>query len=235
MCTLTYIPVGENDFFFTANRDESPQRPASQPQKHNILGAEAIFPKDKTANGTWVLCHEKRFSLCLLNGAFQKHEHKPPYRKSRGKVLLELTEYFSAVDFVYAYDFIDIEPFTIIVLNYQAGLRLEEVRWDGSSAHYRELGADRAWIWSSPTLYGFDERKTRESWFDQWLGKNELSQRSVLDFHRNAGKGDDYNALVMNRKEKVKTLSITQIRKEGTKVLMHHEDLSKDEASEIWF
>ena len=153
MCTLTYIPVHQQDFIFTTNRDEKPGRIALYPDHYTIGNYKMLFPKDSEASGTWMLIHEKNYSLCLLNGAFEKHEHKPPYRKSRGLVVLEYAQYKNTVDFVKHYNFQGIEPFTLVIINYDKERSLEEVRWDASSIHYRKLDAQKVAIWSSATLY----------------------------------------------------------------------------------
>ena len=234
MCTLSYIPIGESDFFFTTNRDESPKRVAHFPSRYEMNESSAIFPKDVEASGTWMMCHENRFSICLLNGAFKWHKHQPPYRKSRGVVVLELTEYISVIDFVRQYNFDNIEPFTIIVLRYDGVRILEEIRWDGDSIHYRNLDANLPRIWSSSTLYDDVAGVRRETWFNAWLdSQKEFSKESILDFHKTAGKEDQFNALVMNRKDIVKTLSITQIRKDKSQTSMYYEDLQKGEFNEI--
>ena len=191
MCTLTYIPIGSNDFFFTSNRDESPQREAKFPEKYCIGDSIAIYPKDKLAEGTWIMCHENNFSLCLLNGAFQKHIHKPPYIKSRGVMVLEFSKFCSSIDFIMRYNFDGMEPFTLLVLSYLKNRELEEIRWDGESIHYRKLNSSKLYIWSSSTLYDQEARKMRSNWFADWCTKqSDLSKKGVLDFHRNAGAKD---------------------------------------------
>ena len=151
MCTLTYIPIGSDDFFFTTNRDESPLREAEFPNEYHIGESFALYPKDKMAKGTWIMCHENDFSLCLLNGAFEKHKHEPPYKKSRGVMVLEFSEFASTIDFIRDYHFGGMEPFTLLVLRYKYTRNLEEIRWDGETFHYRKLDSSKPYIWSSST------------------------------------------------------------------------------------
>jgi len=68
----------------------------------------------------------------LLNGAFKKHIAQPPYRKSRGLVLLEIVEADEPQSFFKQLDLFDIEPFTVVL--HQPGL-LHEFRWDGKDKH----------------------------------------------------------------------------------------------------
>ena len=225
MCTLTYIPIGVEDFYFTTNRDESPLREALFPELYQIDSGKVLFPKDRMAEGTWMMCHEKGFSACLLNGAFEKHEHKPPYRKSRGVMVLELGNYSSVKDFILGFTFNKMEPFTLLVLTYSKTRNLEELRWDGETVHYRKLDETKSYIWSSATLYNEDARLMRQKWFADWLKKTTtFSKEAILNFHTQTGKEDLINGIVMNRKEKVKTLCATQIRKEDSMLQMSYYD-----------
>ncbi len=233
MCTLSYIPLKENDFIFTTNRDEKPERCALFPDHYEINGCVALFPKDEAASGTWMLNHEKDYAICLLNGAFVKHQHQPPYRKSRGLVVLEFAKYKSVVDFASTYDFKDIEPFTVVVLSYKEKRQIEEIRWDGGAVHYRKLDESVSNIWSSATLYNKEISTSRREWFEEWKLKGEFTSDSVLDFHKGAGNGDLANGLIMNRQNMIRTTSITQVRKSGDSISMYYEDLQKNKSKEI--
>lgn len=237
MCTLSYIPVDDEDFYFTTNRDESPNRIALSPQIYNLTdSSRALFPKDKLAEGTWMFCHEEGFSLCLLNGAFKKHKHQPPYRKSRGVMVLEFIKYSSTQEFISIYEFIGMEPFTLLVLSYQSERKLEEVRWDGEVIHYRKLNALVPQIWSSSTLYDEEAKQMRKKWFSDWLRETKVYSKDVIfDFHKNTGNDDAHNGLVMNRRNLVKTLSVTQIIKTGGEVSMEYDDFEKGKTSNIKF
>lgn len=233
MCTLTYLPGNATDFIFTTNRDESPLRVALEPKIYMHDKKKVLYARDKEANGTWMFCHENDFSVCLLNGAFVKHKHNPPYRKSRGIVVLEYGRYKNTVEFVRNYNFKNIEPFTMLIVRYIENRILEEVRWDGESIHYKEMNADKPHIWSSSTLYTEEAKNKREQWFKDWFNRNEVNQESILYFHKNAGKEDSFNSLVMNRKGLVKTLSITQVIKESINVGMYYEDLERNRCDTI--
>lgn len=236
MCTLTYIPIGDEDFYFTTNRDESPLREALFPNLYLINKKKVLFPKDKMAEGTWMMCHEKGFSACLLNGGYEKHEHKPPYRKSRGIMVLELGNYSSVKEFISDFNFTGMEPFTFLVVSYLTTRKLEELRWDGETIHYRKLDTSRSYIWSSSTLYNKDARLMRQKWFDDWREKTSVfSKNAIFNFHTTTGREDPMNGIVMNRKEKVKTLSVTQIRKEGSKLQMFYYDFGKNELKDYMF
>ena len=90
MCTVTYIPT-KNGFCFTSNRDEKASRETIQPTIYINNRKELIFPKDKVAVGTWIATNGSNKITCLLNGAFEGHEKKGPYRKSRGLILIAVS------------------------------------------------------------------------------------------------------------------------------------------------
>jgi len=233
MCTLSYIPLSEDQFFFTTNRDENPNRNALLPASYPIDDSFAIYPKDIQSAGTWMLCSDKDISICLLNGAFEKYEKEASYQKSRGCVVLDIVRFGSVLEFVKQYNFLKIEPFTMVVLSYTSSTRLEEIRWDGASIHYRFLDPKLPRIWSSVTLYNKKVRKERRTWFKAWVDKNNFTKESVIDFHKNAGKEDPVNALVMNRNDFVQTQSITQIRKDHSHQYMYYETLDSSKSIEI--
>ena len=55
MCTVTYLPLQDNGFILTSNRDEAIVRKISlPPAKYTINNTSVFFPKDQEANGTWI-------------------------------------------------------------------------------------------------------------------------------------------------------------------------------------
>src|ERR1700712_4455776 len=90
MCTVTFIPSG-NKILITHNRDEQGSRSkAIVPKEYTINGYTMLFPKDSAAGGSWIAINRNGAAAVLLNGAFKKHTHNPPYRKSRGLIFLEI-------------------------------------------------------------------------------------------------------------------------------------------------
>lgn len=182
-----------------------------------------IFPRDTTAGGTWIAAAANDRVVCLLNGAFEKHQHQPPYAKSRGIMLMEFFDLTSAHRFCQDYEFRGMEPFTMIVAERQ---KLYEIRWDETQLFFKTCPANEAHIWSSTTLYSEDIREKRERWFAQWLLKQRrFNTENILQFHRNAGDGDPENDLIMNRNSIVQTVSITSILKENQGIKMQYHDL----------
>jgi hypothetical protein len=253
MCTVSYLPLPTEGFVLTSTRDEKNiRKSALPPAQYHIHGEKVIFPKDPDAGGTWIAASEGGYSLCLLNGGFKIHESKPPYRLSRGIVLLDFLKYRDVGDFLAGYDFQGIEPFTLLIaggpdnsmnepdhsLNEpghspdepgknqdKPTSSLNELRWDGGHIHHTELASENPRIWSSVTLYPDEVIRLREKWFQDWLLMDpEVSIADAVSFHKKAGTGDIQNDIMMNRDE-VRTVSITSIVRSRNTYEMSYEDI----------
>lgn len=213
MCTVTYIPSGDG-IFLTSNRDERRGRAvALEPSVYEGSTGHLLYPKDAQAGGTWFAVHEKGHVLILLNGARVRHTPRGPYRKSRGLVLLDVADSESPLDQFKRLDLEGIEPFTLVLL--EDG-QLHECRWDGATKHHREPDPGEPHIWSSVTLYDQEVIQKREGWFAGWLLDNpDPGQETILRFHQFTGDGDRYNDLLMNRDDRMLTVSITSLRYGG--------------------
>ncbi|MFZ4796904.1 MAG: NRDE family protein [Bacteroidia bacterium] len=212
MCTVTFLPVN-NGYILTSSRDEKTSRPSALfPQKYIVNNEQLFYPKDNLAGGTWVLTSINNFTLCLLNGAFEKHESNPPYKMSRGLMLLDFFKFNDVGKFITEYNFENIENFTLIIVDSNNGLGLYELRWDGNILHHKTLNVKAPHIWSSCTLYTENAIKNRTDWFDEFIKKPAVfSKENILQFHKNAGDGSLENSIMMNRENRVKTVSITCI------------------------
>jgi uncharacterized protein with NRDE domain len=226
MCTVTYVPQKNGGFTLTSNRDEAPHRSPQNITQTNLYQRNMLFPRDTTAGGTWIATSDRNRVVCLLNGAFDFHRHEPPYRKSRGLMVLEAFEYPRLADFTKNYDFCDMEPFTFIL---SEGEKLIELRWDGTQKYMQELNHQAMHIWASATLYTSEVQQKRVNWFEAWRKEQEdYHPERILDFHRTAGDGDPWNDVMMNRQGIVQTVSITQIINDGAEINMHYHDLVND-------
>ncbi len=232
MCTVTFFPKGSKEYILTSNRDVAPNRHANDLLSQNINGQKVTYPKDPKAGGTWIAIGENGQMVCLLNGGFIKHTLSPPYKKSRGLIVLESFEWHSFDAFAKEYNFDNIEPFTLIGLNPDEGYF--EFRWTGEMRFLRKLDNHTPVIWSSSTLYNRPIRATRKSWFEQWL-KNmpNPSPKDIADFHLNGGEHDLTNGFVMNRDNVVCTTSISQVIHTNLKTKISHTDLISNETSEL--
>ena len=231
MCTVTYLPLSPKGFVLTSNRDEALARKTSlPPAKYQIENLTVFFPKDAQANGTWIATSSNHFTLCLLNGAFQKHVSKPPYIRSRGLVLLDFFNFNEVNKYATEYNFKGIEPFTLIIIKSDQTTDLQELRWDGLKLYANKIDSTQAHIWSSANLYDSETIQERQYWFQQWLTESDYDSNpeSILSFHHFGGNGDRENDMIINRKEK-QTVSITSIIQEETSKTMVYEDLQNQE------
>lgn len=209
MCTVTFI-ASEGKFYLTSNRDEKTTRlPALTPQQYEMESATLLFPKDANAGGTWVALKQNGDAAVLLNGGLYPHTPQPPYRLSRGLVLIEILQNEQPYHCFQLYDCCQIEPFTLILF---CNLALYECRWDGIQKHVKQLDVCQPYIWSSVTLYSPEIVGKRKQWFDDWIKQTDMPQQDeIFHFHRFTGEGDSANDLFMNRNNETRTVSITSI------------------------
>lgn len=231
MCTVSFIPSNDK-FFITSNRDERLNRKTGiSPGMYDYNGQKLFFPKDADAGGTWIVMKENGDAGVLLNGAFICHTAEPPYRLSRGIILLDIisTEKPSAT-FV-KIDLRDIEPLTLILLENNC---LYEFRWDGAEKFCKQLDIRMPHIWSSATLYDGFIIKKREKWFASFLNDHPTpTQQDILNFHRYTGDGDKKNDLLMARDGMYATVSITSMLITKDRGCIEYLDISRSSCSEI--
>jgi len=226
MCTVTYIP-SNGKVFLTSNRDEKSWRlSAAPPQEYEIISGKVYFPKDTNAGGTWFAVHENGNAIVLLNGGFNFHESKPPYRTSRGLILLDLIQHDSPFDYFRSINLDEIEPFTLVIWQDD---ELFECRWDAEKKYAKQIDKSIPHIWSSVTLYNDETAAKRKAWFEEWLKeRNQFMQSDILYFHQFTGDGDSHDDLMMNRDGKVFTVSITGVEISDHTAQMTYLDLQNN-------
>lgn len=208
----------------TSNRDEAPGRNAIGLRHEPHGGHELIYPVDPGAGGSWFCISNHDRVACLLNGAYHPFIQDPKYTLSRGKVLLDLAVSDSIEDFLKYYDLSKTAPFTTAIASAN---KLRELIWDGTKTHVTELDPGKIAFWSSVTLYPEPVRIWRKSLFENWASlRNEFDQDSIMHFHQYGSKDDPWNGFVMNREERVKTLSITSAERDVSSILIQHADLT---------
>ena len=223
MCTVTIIPKGENDFVLTSNRDEAPNRVSLNPDFYKINNTKMLFPKDKKAGGTWIGVSERHRLICLLNGGFEFHKRQDDYRISRGLIVTDL---LTAIDIkieVEVYDLSDIEPFTLVIVDWNSSLKFYELVWDGFKKHFTELPKESK-IWSSSTLYTQEMKAERKQWFDEFKSEKKLNSVHAKQFHELTHIDNKEYGVVMDR-HFVKTTSITQVEKTKDEVVLSFDNL----------
>ena len=198
MCTVTLIPTGANNFVLTSNRDEAPNRTTLSPDFYNIKDTKLLFPKDELAGGSWIGVSEKQQVLCVLNGGFGMHERKASYRLSRGVVMKDLLIADNLDKAINDYNLEGIEPFTLVIVEWDSSMEFKELVWDGNNKHFQELPLAPK-IWSSSSLYNSEMKKERLQWFDAFKGEHHLSSNSILEFHKSAGEGNEDYGVIMDR------------------------------------
>jgi hypothetical protein len=208
MCTVSFIPSGDR-YFLCSNRDERYARARAQLPAHYHCpdGMELLYPKDPEAGGTWIAVRSNGVTGVLLNGAFENHVRRLPYRKSRGLVFLDILSSSWPVREFQLLNLQSIEPFTLVIYD---GEVLHELKWDGQQKHQAEFDKQKPHLWSSATLYDRPIREARENWFSEWLSTHPVPEKEdILKFHSTAGNHDPQNGLLMRRGNDMGTLSIT--------------------------
>lgn len=234
MCTVSFLPVSAEGsaFIFTSNRDETPTRPALLPAWQEQPATRWFGPSDPQSGGSWFGTDGERWALCVLNGAFVKHQHQPPYSRSRGRLIPDFLTAGSTTAFLSTYDFSGMEPFTFLIVQFGEGpCSLLELRWDGQQLHQRYLSAQTPQLWSSATLYNAEQAAIKKHWFDDWLAQQEgvFTQEAIFRFHQEAGIGDPTLDLVMNRGT-VRTTSISSLALHNNTLQMRYFQIDPPQA-----
>ncbi len=225
MCLVSLVK-NERSTILTSNRDEAPDRAAIEIKEEIIHTKTVLYPADPSG-GSWIFCSDQGDIICLLNGAFEIHKRRLPYRMSRGLVMKSFFQYDHPVDFLQHFDFNNIEPFTMIVVS--KGKRFE-FRWDSQIKHIEEIKNQKEQVWSSCTLYDDDAIEKREKWFHDLKTKSHtLNQSRLREIHAQGGRGDKINGFVMKRNDVVQTISLTQIVSNSEAICMTHSDLISGE------
>lgn len=229
MCTVTYIPFG-NNIIFSSLRDEDPQRPRAV--FHETTHKEGIYgPADPKGGGTWFAANTHGQVVILLNGGFEKHHSSGPYRKSRGLIVNEMIR---SQEFHSCWENLQlegIEPFTLITHHAHT---LQQRVWDGQSKHVIHPDASRPQVWSSVTLYDEVARKIRKEKFETWCERQTASKHlDIMDCYRDFN--DSENGFLMNRNETVKTLSHTQLTVSGNLAILQYDELDSGKTASFHF
>jgi len=232
MCTVSYYPY-RNGYVMTSNRDEKISRKwSSQPVKKTSGDHTIWFPQDMDAMGTWFGSKSNGNTYILFNGAEQKHQTNPPYKKSRGIILLEMMENDSHSKYWNTAELDGVEPFSVVVAG-RAFLHLH--RWDGSKKKVEVLDMSQHHIWSSSTLYSPVVAAQRVEWFNHFVNENgeKKDPDSIFNFHLTEKMDDKENGLVINREGMMITKSITQSVFASGMLSLKHFDLMSNEVSQL--
>lgn len=205
--------MGQNSFILTHNRDEHHTRSvALMPQHDHIQSTEVIYPKDEQGGGTW-FATSKNFTLCLLNGGTRKHTQVPPYKHSRGLVILDFFRWNDVEQFKEFYEFDGLEPFTLLVIDHEKH-QIHQFIKDVDAVLYETKDANETHIWSSTTLYNEEDRLKRREWFSRWVREQtSYSQDAILAFHKQKFDDEQQEGILINRDSILFTVSLTSVLK----------------------
>jgi hypothetical protein len=229
MCTVTYLPY-QHGFILTHNRDEAPARSPQTITRESNGKDHLIFPRDTKAGGAWIVSARSGKTACLLNGAFVKHKHEPPYRRSRGLIMLDFFEWTDPDGFFTDYPLDGVEPFTFLLFQRH---HVTEFRWDGTVRYLKRLDPGEPLFWCSATLYPPDMQVMRAQVFQHWLNQSNIHRlendphlaAAAYKLHLTGSVGDPEYDYRMNRGGRVMTVSITQIIQKQGLVRMRYSDL----------
>lgn len=201
MCILSIITKPNGDFILTQNRDESIYRPTSPDIKQRVIYGQTVTgPVDLLSGGTWIY-HTEKYVVCVLNGAYEKHAHLPPYRMSRGLLILELLKYDSIQKFIEEINLYEIEPFTMVMIDLINNLK-QILVWDGIQKFTENNNEDELIVRSSSTLYDATEKLFHENAFKE-LGR--ILPEPIFNLHLELSMPEN------QKYQGVQSTSITQI------------------------
>lgn len=222
MCTVSLLQ-DNNRILLTHNRDEQPSREAAEaPTWRTYHGAHLLYPKDGRAGGTWIAGNNQAIA-CLLNGAFEPHKHLPPYKKSRGLVLLDAVSNDEFENFIAEYDFMGIEPFTMLYVHLSKGNFL--MRWDGQKIHATK-NPKLPLLECSATLYSKTEMSNRKENFANLTNSSSTPDNSIiLNFHLTQKFELSESNRMFKTETNIRTISITQFILENNELTFTYTDL----------
>lgn len=226
MCTLTYIPNQNGEHIITSSRDETPEKPAINPQVRYNHPYWLTYPTDIRGGGSWIAYRKKnQQTAVLLNGAFEAHKHQPPYGHSRGLIVLKSFRFLTLQSLANQYTLKNIEPFTLV--RFSPNNSIEELRWDGRTTQITYYNESKPRIWSSASLYNEQMQQKRADWFYNIFRDTPEPDANIMwEFHHKGGEklAPKSYQICMSR-SKVKTLSIMQIMYNESNIQQRYKNL----------
>lgn len=201
MCIVSIFFEEKGDFILTHNRDEYIFRPFSEKVEiKEKFGQQFNAPIDLVSGGTWIY-DSAQFSACVLNGAYKPHMHNPPYRLSRGLLILELLKFKFLEEFIDKVDLEGIEPFTMMMIDkFHRDAKI--LVWDEKQRHTEDLKGQKMVVRASSPLYTQEERETLQQTFKRLENPG---PDEIFELHDRLKMTDNKEIPI------VKTTSITQI------------------------
>lgn len=224
MCTLTFCR-SNNKTIITSNRDENIHRLNAEPPRKFVYGNTILYyPIDPISNGTWFCLKNNGNLLVLLNGSDIIHVPNPPYRKSRGLIILDIIQTDNYQETWAEMDLNEIEPFTLVAFYKE---KLIQFSWNGEKKDEVTLDSNVSHIWSSSTLYSVETKEKRKQRFKEFLNmyNGTLDGNDLLQFHSTCNFDHKTDGLTMNRNNTILTKNVTQCVLEESHFILTHHDL----------
>ncbi|WP_010523185.1 NRDE family protein [Aquimarina agarivorans] len=234
MCTVTLVSLNKNSFILTSNRDEAIGRKTLPIASYEQGGKRLLYPKDEVAGGTWIAASDEQSMICLLNGGYENHVKTHNYRHSRGVVVTDILSEDNLWKAMQNYNCQDLEPFTLVGVDWNNELQFFELVWDGKQKHTQKLETSHMHIWSSSTLYTNEMKQMRKDWLADFKLNNKIDKDSLIRFHKTGGIGNEFYDLQIKRGD-LQTRSITQVTVNGLDIQMRYEDLVINEVFQKTF
>ncbi len=232
MCTLTLIPLSDSlgrpcGYRAVMNRDESRTRAVAEPPaRRSLKDAEACWPTDPDAGGTWCAATSNGLTLALLNIYFAEHEPSSAQARTRGEIIPALaacaTAQAAAGELIAA-DLSRYRPFRLVATGPD---RLVDLRWD----RHRLIETIRP---LSPACFvssglGDHYVEPRLMLFDSIFGGARATPEMQDSFHRHVWPQHEHLSVMMTRPE-ARTTSVTTVEArwnadDQPEMLMRHED-----------
>jgi hypothetical protein len=231
MCLVSYIPL-KDGYLISSNRDESPDRASTPLILDNNYLTPLYYPRDQKG-GSWLVTAENGRTVCVLNGAFVRHKRKSSYRLSRGIMSKSYFNYNHTEEFLHKYDFTDIEPFTMVIKDENG---VYEFRWDGTYKYIEILDPHTLHLWSSCTLYEDLMIEKRKNVFTQMYNNLQQNPSALIrEIHLTGTVGDSENNFVMNRDNRVATISHSYVKVQDKQGIINIENLMDRSVEEKQF
>ena len=213
MCILSVVKSNDR-LIITSNRDEQRSRKNSQtPDVIEIGNRQAILARDAQALGTWLLTDNSGRTAILLNGAFECHTPTPPYRESRGIILLNLFQEENFKTAFLFYNLENIEPFQVVLISKDISYHC---LWDGVQKHIFQIDLSKPQVFFSPTLYSLEQQEVKRKFFLSVFEEENLNTPAELfAFHSSTNEENSEFNFFMNREFQT-TKSVTQIGTQQT-------------------
>lgn len=219
MCTVSFVPAKDN-IIISSNRDESIHRGITIPPKNYSSNRVTItYPKDEKGLGTWIGYNEFNSMAVLLNGAFENHLHKPPYKHSRGLIIPQILQYSNSFASFEELDLNGIEPFTLLLYGNN---QLVQYKWTGTILDKKELSTTSCHLWNSATLYSKQMEEANKEELNHFFSTS-ISKEEIYWFHQS--KKYELQQPENSWLNDIKTISITQIIIQSSLPAMFYHDL----------